>query len=124
MWNSSMTIRDSIVSGVAYAIWRLGRGDVMGGVWRKVRRSFGIYKADSISDNTEYHAVRKGVDQVAISARLEKLGMQCTVIEYCSFHGALLQPLGESMGIRNTFAIIANKGLGEGQSLVDDGSVA
>jgi len=109
MWKASMTLRDSFLSGVAYAAWRLGRGDVFGGLWRRVRREFGVYKADSLHDNTEYHAVRGGMNQLAISQLLTNHGMRCEVTEYCSFHSTLLQPVGERLSVRNTFAIFASR---------------
>lgn len=109
MWKASMTLRDSFLSGAAYAAWRMGRGDVFGGLWRRVRREFGVFKADSLHDNTEYHAIRGGVNQLAISQLLANHGMRCELTEYCSFHSALLQPVGDRLGVRNTFAITASR---------------
>jgi len=110
MWGKSITPRDALLSGIVYLIWRLGRADVLRGIGRKLRRTLGIYSATSIYDNAEYHAVRDGVNQIAIQQMLEKKGWQCSVVEYCSFHSMKLQPLGEKLGVKNTFAIIATRG--------------
>lgn len=110
MWNKSTTYRDSLLSGIAYFIWRLGREDALRGMGRKLRRSLGIYSTTSIYDNVEYHAVRDGVNQIAIRQMLEQKGWQCSIAEYCSFHSMKLQPLGEKLGVKNTFAIMASRG--------------
>jgi len=107
MWKSSISIKDAFVSASAYAYFRLRQGDLSGGIGRKVRRVFGRYSDDSIHDNTEYHAVRNGVNQNQIKALLEQRGFSCQVFEYCSLHSDRLQPLGEKLGIRNTFGILA-----------------
>lgn len=110
-WKSSISFRDALLSNVAYVCWRLGRGDVVAGIWRRMRRMVGIYNADSEHDNSEYHAVRDGVNQNAICDLFSNRGMRCELIEYCSFHSSVLQPLGETLSVHNTFAIVAGKGL-------------
>jgi len=44
----------------------------------------GIYSTDSVYDNTEYHAVRNGVNQNEIMRTLRNKGFDCTLKEYCS----------------------------------------
>jgi SAM-dependent methyltransferase len=51
----------------AYFSWRVFRGDVWGGLKRRIRRSRGVHLPDSAADNTEYHVTRNGVDQDAIA---------------------------------------------------------
>ena len=67
----------------------------------------GFYFEDSLHDNSEYHAVRNGVDQMAIHDLFVNEGMDCVVIEYCSLHSNWMQPFGEKLRIKNTFAIVA-----------------
>lgn len=109
MWSSSLTLRDSLMSGIAYTWWRLQQGDLVSGAGRKIRRSFGVYLQDSLADNTEYHAVRNGVDQHALCHLLESHGFVAEIAEYCSFHSDFWQRIGERVGVRNTFGIFATR---------------
>ena len=109
MLNSSMGLRDRFLSWLAYAFWRIGRGDVIGGAARRIRRVFGFYSLNSPHDNTEYHAVRNGVDQNAILELFKENGLVCEVYEYCSLHSKFMQSWGKSLSIKNTFGIIAQR---------------
>lgn len=107
MWKSSISRRDAFLSWLAYTAWRFGQGDLLGGIWRRFRRMFGFYSAESLHDNTEYHAVREGVNQNAICETLAAEGFECELFEYCSFHSDAWQPLGERLGVKNTFGLLA-----------------
>jgi 2-polyprenyl-3-methyl-5-hydroxy-6-metoxy-1,4-benzoquinol methylase len=96
-------------SSVSYFFWRIFQGDVLGGIRRRIRRSRGIYLPDSIHDNAEYHAVRNGVDQEAITQLFESAGFECRVVPYFSTHSSLFQSIGAGLRLENTFAIIARK---------------
>jgi len=109
MWKPSIARRDALLSWTAYTAWRLGQGDLLGGIWRRIRRMFGFYSAESLHDNTEYHAVRDGVNQNAIRAALAAEGFECELFEYCSFHSDAWQPLGERLGVKNTFGLLATR---------------
>ena len=50
-------------TNLAYLSWRIFNGDVLEGLRRRFRRSRGVYLADSIYDNAEYHVTRIVVDQ-------------------------------------------------------------
>src|SRR5712692_784647 len=71
-----------LFSNVAYFSWRVFKGDVLGGARRRLRRARGIYLADSVHDNAEYHVTRNGVDQGAISTFFKTQGFICTIIPY------------------------------------------
>jgi hypothetical protein len=96
-------------SSVSYFFWRIFQGDVLGGILRRIRRSRGIYLPNSIHDNAEYHAVRNGVDQEAITQLFESAGFECRVVPYFSTHSSLFQSIGAGLRLENTFAIIARK---------------
>jgi SAM-dependent methyltransferase len=98
-------------SDLAYLSWRIFKGDIWAGLKRRIRRSRGFYLVDSIHDNTEYHVIRNGVDQDAIADLLEDAGFQCRIIRYFSTQSQIFQPIGAAMGLKNTFAIIARKGI-------------
>jgi len=93
----------------AYLSWRIRRGDLLGGLARRLRRARGIYREDSVHDNAEYHATRNGVDQEAIRRLCAECGLECRVVTYFSTQSRLFQTLGAALGIRNTFAIVARR---------------
>lgn len=109
MWNHSISRRDALISWFVYTGWRLKQGDVFGGVWRRFRRMFGVYSADSIHDNTEYHAVRDGVNQDEIVNILSREGFNCSTKLYCSFQSDFWQPFGEKWGVKNSFSLLCKK---------------
>lgn len=94
---------------VAYYSWRVMKGDLMGGVKRKLRRNKGVYLEESMHDNAEYHVVRNGVDQEAIEKLLNEKGFDCEIIQYFSTQSGLFQPIGRLLSVKNTFAVIARR---------------
>jgi SAM-dependent methyltransferase len=96
-------------SNLAYFSWRIFMGDVIGGFKRRLRRRRGVYLADSVHDNAEYHITRNGVDQDAIYGFFKTHGFDCDVLSYFSTQNSAFQHLGAIMGIRNTFAVIVRK---------------
>ena len=92
---------------LSYLLWRLGKKDVFAGVGRWMRRRRGVYLADSTHDNAEYHVIRDGVDQDAITALCAEAGFKCEVTTYFSTQSGLMQPIGSSLGVRNTFSMVA-----------------
>jgi SAM-dependent methyltransferase len=96
-------------STLAYFWWRVFRGDVIGGLKRRIRRSRGIYLEDSVHDNTEYHVTRNGVDQDAIRGLFEQQGFDCNIVFYFSTQSRLFQPIGAVLSMKNTFGVVAQK---------------
>jgi SAM-dependent methyltransferase len=101
-------------SDLAYLSWRIFKGDVWGGLKRRMRRSRGVYLPDSIPDNAEYHVTRNGVDQDAIINLFKDAGFECSIVRYFSTQSQLFQPIGTAIGVKNTFAIIARKNVRDG----------
>lgn len=93
----------------AYFAWRVFQGDIIGGMKRYIRRSQGIYLPGDPYDDAEYHVTRKGVDHDAILSFLIEKGFECEIATYFSTQSALLQPIGRLLGVKNTFAIIAER---------------
>jgi SAM-dependent methyltransferase len=96
-----------------YFLWRLAggaRGDVIGGIGRRLRRRRGVYLDDCFQDNAEYHMVRNGVDQLAIEKLLRERGFECNLVTYYSTQNSMFQPIGAALGFKNTFAMIATRG--------------
>ena len=98
-----------IFSTLAYFSWRIFKGDIIGGLKRRIRRARGIYLEDCPQDNIEYHAVRGGVDQDAIHELFEQLGFECDIIRYFSTQSRIWQRMGSALGIKNTFAVVARR---------------
>jgi SAM-dependent methyltransferase len=96
-------------STLAYGGWRIFKGDVLGGVKRRLRRARGVYLEDSVHDNAEYHVMRNGVDQDAIYELLGSLNCDCDLVKYFSTQSAVFQPIGRALGLENTFAVIGQR---------------
>ncbi|MBA4017518.1 MAG: SAM-dependent methyltransferase [Pirellula sp.] len=94
---------------LSYLSWRLMKGDVVGGLKRRWRRARGVFLPDSAHDNTEYHVVRNGVDQIAICDLLRREQFDCELVSYFSTQSSLFQPIGSALGMKNTFGLIAQK---------------
>ena len=95
---------------LAYLSWRVSRGDLLGGMKRRLRRSRGIYYEDLAEDNAEYHAIRNGVDQDAIRKLFEERGFDCQIITYFGTQSRMFQPIGTALGFKNLFGVIAQSG--------------
>jgi len=96
-------------TGAAYFAWRVSRPDIIGGMGRRIRRTFGVYRDDCPEDNAEYHVVRDGVDVELIASTLRDSGMKVDIVRYFSTQSPLWQRLGTRLGILNTFAVIAQR---------------
>lgn len=91
----------------SHDVWRIGHGDLIGGVSRRLRRMREIYLVDSIADNVEYHSVRNGVDQERLCKYCEVHFERMIVVNYWSTESALFQSLGAALNLRSSFAIVA-----------------
>lgn len=90
-----------------YFSWRVGQGDFRRGLstrWRRLRHK---YVATEISDFEEYHVVRNGVDSDAIIRALRPHFMTIRELRYWSNQARWGQMIGESLRLKNTFAVLA-----------------
>jgi hypothetical protein len=99
-----------VFSQAAYFSWRVFQGEYVRGLKTRVRRVRGIYVAGSKEDDAEYHVTRNGVDQESIVDLLRSHDFDCELIRYFSTQSWAFQVLGTSLGIENTFAIVAQRG--------------
>ena len=93
----------------AYFCWRLSQGNYLQGLRTRIRRLQGIYIPGSKEDDAEYHVTRNGVDQDAIARLFQSASFSCEIIRYFSTQSSIFQRLGAFFGIRNTFALIAQR---------------
>ena len=99
-----------LFSNLAYFSWRVFKGDAIGGLKRRLRRARGIYLEDSVHDNSEFHVTRNGVDQCAIYELFkEQRDIDCDIVSYFSTQSSFFQSLGTLLGMKNTFAVVAQK---------------
>jgi SAM-dependent methyltransferase len=92
-----------------YFFWRLFQGNYLQGLRTRIRRLRGIYVPGSKEDDAEYHVTRNGVDQDAIAQLLASESFTCEIIRYFSTQSSMFQRLGLFFGVKNTFAIIAQR---------------
>ena len=109
MLYSQMPVWQRAFAQAAYASVRITRGDVIGGVGRRLRRYRGVYLDDCEADLVEYHSVRDGVDPTAITRELENAGYACQVSSYFSTWSAIWLRTGQRLGVANQFAVIAER---------------
>ena len=95
-------------SELSYLSWRVLQGDLWGGLQRRHRRHCGL-NDNAPLDQAEYHVVRGGVDADAIVALLASAGFECQIIRYFSSQSRLFQPVGQALGVKNTFGIVARR---------------
>jgi SAM-dependent methyltransferase len=99
--------RDAVADRVSYLGWRLTQGDLLAGARTRLRRMRGRYDENLPADMTEYHVVREGVDDKALAELLSSRFGDVERFGYWSTQSAVLQRLGERLGLRNTFGIEA-----------------
>lgn len=98
-----------LFSELAYASWRIFKGDVLRGLARRFRRQRGVFLEDCAADNAEYHVVRSGVDHEAVGRLLVASGFECRIVKYFSTQVLLWQTVGQRAGIESTFAVLARR---------------
>ncbi len=91
----------------SYFAWRVGQGSYGRGIATRIRRMRGVYLDSEPSDLVEYHVMRDGVDEEAISERLGKLFENVDIFRYWSTQSPLLQRLGDRTKMLTTFGVEA-----------------
>ncbi|MDQ4097631.1 MAG: class I SAM-dependent methyltransferase [Actinomycetota bacterium] len=107
LWYPRLPRSDYVASRIAYLAWRASRGNYRRGLSTQWRRLRGIYEADNPADMVEYHVNRNGVDEHALVRLLSDRFSSVALRPYWSTQAAVLQGLGERLGIRNCFALLA-----------------
>ncbi|HEY4028128.1 MAG TPA: class I SAM-dependent methyltransferase, partial [Candidatus Dormibacteraeota bacterium] len=91
----------------AYFAWRLAQGNLRQGLRTRIRRLRGRYEVGEPADYEEYHVVRNGVDSDAIVELLAGSFASVQDVRYWATQGAPWQWLGERLGLRACFGIVA-----------------
>jgi SAM-dependent methyltransferase len=107
MWYSRLSRGPRTASQAAYFAWRLGQGNLQRGLKTRIRRARGLLDEKEVSDMSEYHVVRQGVDEEAVAAVLRSGYSRVTVTPYWSTQSRVMQGIGEDLGIATTFSVVA-----------------
>lgn len=111
LWYPRRTRYQRMSSWAPYFAWRVTRGDYRRGLATRWRRLRGIYSDSEPSDLVEYHVVRRGVDELALQALLERRFAEVEVDRYFSTQSPLLQSICEKRSPHNTFGMVARNRL-------------
>jgi SAM-dependent methyltransferase len=106
-WYPRRRRRDGLGDRAAYFAWRATQGDLRAGARTRLRRMRGRYDESLAADMTEYHVVRRGVDDFALADLLRSRFGEVELFRYWSTQRGVLQRLGEHLGLRNTFGVEA-----------------
>lgn len=119
LWYPTLGTLTRVFSEGAYITWRLTQGNIARGLHTKARRIRGVYDESNVSDMSEYHVVRNGVNHEAIIQLLNSAFTEVRLDRYWSTQASIWQYLGQKMGLSKEFSIIASGFLGTFQG--DDG---
>ena len=107
LWYPSVSRPLRWVDQLAFLSWRLTQGNYGRGVQTRLRRMRNRYDDSNPADTVEYHAVRDGVDQRAITEALSPSFEHVELLKYWSTPTRAWQRVGESLHLENTFGVIA-----------------
>lgn len=105
LWYPTQSRTAMATSWGSYFVWRLGQGEMRRGLKTRLRRLRGTYDDQEPSDLVEYHVIRDGVDQRALTRLFESRFESVSSEEYFSTQLPALQKVGSSLFPPNTFGI-------------------
>lgn len=108
LWYSRVGGYTRTLDKVAYLSWRIARGDTMRGIKTRLRRATSGLSETEVGDAVEYHVVRDGVDELAITESLHQMFETVNLVRYWSSQGSVQQWVGEKLGLANTFCFSAS----------------
>jgi SAM-dependent methyltransferase len=107
LWYPSVGRRTRLLNDVAYLSWRLSQGDYVRGFRSRMRRMRHAYDENNPSDMVEYHVVRNGLDHEKIRAMLSAKFETVSLFAYWSTPSAFWQRIGDWIGAKTTFGLVA-----------------
>ncbi len=107
LWYPGLSRTIYYFSKLSYYVWRIFQGNLLQGLKTTLRRIRGVYDESNPSDMSEYHVVRSGVNQDQLVEMLRPRFDSVTVVPYWTAHSSVSQWIGERVGWKNTFAIVA-----------------
>jgi len=91
----------------SYFAWRLGQGNLLGGLQTRIRRMRGILDETNPHDMVEYHVVRNGVDEQSVVSFAREAFTKVALIPYWSSQLGPVQHLGDRLGLHSSFGVVA-----------------
>jgi SAM-dependent methyltransferase len=107
LWYPRRSRPSLLTARAAYASWRVRQGNLRRGLNTSKRRIRGVLDEAEVSDMSEYHVVRQGVDEIALLALLRRRYEDVQVESYWSTQDSLLQEIGDRIGLTSSFSIRA-----------------
>ena len=107
LWYPRQRASAHALSQGAFFAWRLTQGEIRRGLATQWRRLRGVYDDTQISDLVEYHVVRQGVDEVALTDLLEARFADVEIDRYFSTQSPQLQRIVGDRFPDNTFGLVA-----------------
>jgi SAM-dependent methyltransferase len=92
---------------MAYLLWRLGRPNRLSGLVSLRNRLTGRLDPSRPGDMVEYHVVRNGVDERALSSAVAGSFEEARLIPYWSNQSRVAHRLGRRLKLSNHFALVA-----------------
>lgn len=110
LWYPRMSRASHWAERGAYFAWRATQGQYSRGLATRIRRARRQLDDTNEWDMVEYHVVRQGVDEEAISDLLTRYFASVETIPYWSTQSTLLQATGDRLGWpKSTFAMKATE---------------
>ena len=106
-WYPRLPRRTLLASRWAYLAWRLGQGNFSRGFATRIRRLRGVLDETQVSDMSEYHVVRQGVNEKALGSLLREAYAETIITPYWSTQAGPLQRIGDRLGLGGTFSLVA-----------------
>jgi protein-L-isoaspartate O-methyltransferase len=113
-WYPRLSRRTLLAQRSGYLAWRLGQGNFSRGFATRIRRFRGVLDATQVSDMSEYHVVRQGIDEEALESLLGQRYAETMTTMYWSTQADLLQRIGDRLGLGGTFFLVARDRLPDG----------
>ncbi len=107
LWYPRRSRANLLADRASYFAWRLGRGNLIAGAATRLRRLRGSYDESNPADMVEYHVVRQGCDEEALSELLAPHFDDVEMWRYWSTQSAVLQRLGTRFAAPTTFGLSA-----------------
>jgi SAM-dependent methyltransferase len=107
LWYSRLARPTHLLDRGGYYLWRLGQGNARQALGTLSRRLRGVHDPTNPADMVEYHVVRDGVDEQAVTDVLRHRFDAVELLPYWSNQLGPVQRLGERLGLANSFGVVA-----------------
>lgn len=107
LWYSRLPRATHALNRGGYYLWRVGQGNARQALSTLRRRVRGVHDPSNPADMVEYHVVREGVDEEAVTAAISDRFDEVTLLPYWSNQLGPMQRVGDRLRLANTFGVLA-----------------